>query len=263
MKSFTIIHILLFLLAMLAYQCVQAQDYAVTTKGDTIRGEIKILTHGPDKKIQVAKDKKKTYISLFELKNFSSEDETYYPVKGPNGYTFMKLLQPGYLSLYAYQLENQMSYDGLFLTKRDGTGTEVPNLGFKKTMKKFLDECALVVEKIENNELSKRDLPEIITQFNACMDRKSSQRQPVKVEKEIPVTQAEPEIISLWDALENNVKAHADFSDKTDALEMIKEIKNKISRGEKVPNFMIEGIRNSLRETTLKKDLEEVLRELQ
>lgn len=262
MKNLTIIHILLFLLAMLAYQCVRAQDYAVTTRGDTLQGEIKILTHGSDKKIQVIQDKKKTYVSLFELKSFNAEGETYHPVKGPNGYTFMKLLQPGYLSMYAYQLDNQMSYDGLFLTKKDGTGTEVPNLGFKKTMKKFLVECALVVEKIESSELSKRELPEIITQFNACMDRKSGQRQTVKAEKEVPVSQAEPEKISLWESLEKNVKAHADFTDKADALEMIKEIKNKINRREKVPNFMIEGIRNSLRETNLKEDLEEALKEL-
>jgi len=133
MKTFGIIHIFLFLILMIAYQCSSAQDFAVTVKGDTVYGSIKPLTYGLEKKIQITRaDKKRTMLSMFEVKSFVFDGETFHPIKGPNGYAFMKLLKRGYLSLYAYQLDNQLTYDGLFLVKRDGSSLDVPNLTFRK-----------------------------------------------------------------------------------------------------------------------------------
>src|SRR5690606_16009530 len=211
MKNFSIIHILLVLIAVLAYQCVNAQDYLVNTKGDTLRGEIKIFNWGPDKKVQVLKDKKKNQFPIFQIKTFSYENEIYQPVKGPEGYTFMKLIKAGYLSLYAYQLQNQVSYDGLYLTKKDGTGAEVPNLGFKKTMKRFLTECPSVAYKLENDEFSRKDLHVLVDEFNICIDTKSTAQ-----EKVISIKQAQTKKINHWDNLYDKVNALADFNGKGD-----------------------------------------------
>src|SRR5688572_8747735 len=121
MRSFSIIHIVLFLILMLAYQCAAAQDYVITTKGDTITGVVKPLNFGADKKVQVAEPgKKKTVYSLFQVNSFSLSGDMFKPVKGPAGYTFMKIIKPGYLSLLAFQQENQTTYDGMYLLKRDG-----------------------------------------------------------------------------------------------------------------------------------------------
>ena len=38
MKSFGILHILLFIVMLLVYQCTKAQDLFVSTKGDTLVG---------------------------------------------------------------------------------------------------------------------------------------------------------------------------------------------------------------------------------
>lgn len=258
MRSFGLVHILLILVAVLAYQCANAQDYAITTKGDTVRGNLKMFTLGPDKKVVIAdEDKKKTSIHIFQVKRFSYEDEIYQPVKGPYGYTFMKLLKPGYLSLYAYQLENQVTYDGLYMTKKDGTGVDVPNLSFKKTMKKFLSECPEIATKLDNGDYSRKDLHTMIDDFNNCIDRKSIRHKNV-------IAQAKTQIKKLdrWDSLEEKVNALKDFEGKTDALEMINEIRNKISRAEKIPNFMVEGLKESLRATPLQADLDSALTEL-
>lgn len=258
MKSFGIIHIFLILIFMLAYTCSHAQDYLVTVKGDTVRGEIKPLTYGMDKKVQVTgTDKKKTVYPLFQVKAYSLKGETFQPVKGPNGYTFMKLVKSGYLSLYAFQMDNQVSYDGQFLLKRDGSGTEVPNLSFKKILKNFLSECSVVSDNVDKGVYGKKDLEKIIDDYNDCINTRTADHDMVIAKR---VEQSKK--ISAWDVLENSVKTKSDFEGKTDALEMITEIKNKISKSEKVPNFVIEGLKSSLSKANLQTELDNALKEL-
>ncbi|SKC86244.1 hypothetical protein [Ohtaekwangia koreensis] len=258
MKTFGIIHIILFFVLMLVYQCVSAQDYVVNVKGDTLTGSIKPLTFGPDKKVQVTSaDKKKTVVPIFQVKAYSLKGEVYQPVKGPSGYTFMKLLKAGYVSLYAFQLENQTSYDGRFLLKRDGTGTEVPNLSFKKITSRFFNDCPAIESKIEDGTYGKKDLDTIIDEYNACINGRTAEHTQV-----IATRTEQVKKINSWDILENKVKGLTEFEGKTNALEMIGEIKNKISKSEKVPNFLINGLKGTLTQPELQADLETALKEL-
>lgn len=256
MKNFCIVHILLFFLLMMVNQCAAAQDYLLTTRGDSLTGEIKPLLFGPEKRVQITfPDKKKTTLSLFEIRSYSQAGETFHPVKGVDGYVFMKLIQAGYLSLYAFQLENQIRYDGLFLTKMDGKTMEVPNLGFKKFIAKFLDDCPAVSDRIKTGDLGKKDLTAIVDDYNVCVQSRTVDHKEVIVQKEDQTTR-----ISAWDALEASVK-EKDFEEKTNALEMIQEIKEKIRREEKIPNFLLQGLKNSLLETGLSTALDQALNE--
>jgi hypothetical protein len=257
MKS-GILYIFITFFAILFHSVAFAQDILVTAKGDTIKGEIKPLTYGVDKKVQVVEPgKKKVIYTIFQIKSFSFKGETFQPVKGPNGYTFMKLIKSGYLSLFAFQPENQVTYDGAYLLKRDGTGIEVPNLTFKKGMRKFLDDCPAVENRIENDELNKKDLYQIIDQYNACVDGRSATQQKV-VNAKIEQTKK----ISAWDVLEEKVKTEPDFEGKSNALEMIGEIKSKISTSQKIPNFLLEGLKSSLNQDVFKTELENALKEV-
>lgn len=258
MKNFCVIHILLFVLTMLVYQCANAQDYLVTTKGDTLQGEVKPLSYGPEKKVQIiTADKKKTTYSIFQTRAFRFKEEMYQPVRGDRGYVFMKLIKPGYLSLYAFQPDNQVSFDGLYLQKKDGSGMEVPNLSFKKQMTRFLAECENVASRIESGELSKKSIDEIVDEYNGCIDKRTSDHGKVLVQQEVRSKK-----IGAWDVLEEKVKAKDDFEGKSDALEMITDIKNKISRGEKVPNFLLEGLKSSLSQAGLTAELQQALDDL-
>jgi hypothetical protein len=168
----------------------------------------------------------------------------------------MKLIKPGYLSILSFQAENQTSYDGLWLLKKDGDGIEVPNLTFEKGMKKFLDDCPALVKKIDNDVLNKKDLNQIVDEYNACMSN------PVPVEeKPIAAKPSQPEKdLAAWDALEAKVKSQPDFPEKGNALEMISEIKSKLSTSQKVPNFLIEGLKSSLNQDVFKAELESALK---
>jgi hypothetical protein len=259
MKTFTVIHIILFLLVMLVYQCASAQDYLVTTKGDTIRGELRPLTFGTDKKVQVVdSNKKKTSYPLFQIRAYSFKGDTYQPVRSEKGYSFMKLIKSGYLSLYNFQMENQVTFDGQYLLKKDGKGLEVPNLSFKKIMGRFLEDCPQVAARIDAGDLGKKELVEIVDAYNACVDNRT-----VDHSKIIVMKAEQTKKISAWDDLEEKINAKEDFQGKTDALEMIAEIKNKIKREEKVPNFLVEGLKSSLAQANLSTELDAALSELQ
>lgn len=239
------------------YYTSAAQDYLLTAKGDSLAGEIKPLSFGVDKKVQITEaGKKKVVFSLFQVKEYRFKNDVYRPVKGPAGYTFMKLMKEGYLSLYFFQAANQTSYDGLYLLKRDGSGLEVPNLGFKKAMKKFLDDCNAVATKIEQDELNKKDLNEIVEQYNACITNRATAAEKVIIAKKEAVQKN-----TAWDVLEEKVKAQADFDGKQNALEMISEIKAKIAAGQKIPNFLLSGVQSSLNQEVFKTELETALKE--
>ena len=249
----------IFILSLvLSSLCSFGQDFLVTTKGDTLRGEIKPLVYGTDKKVQVTEaGKKKVVYSIFQVKSYSLKGETYQPVKGPSGYTFMKLIKSGYLSLYAFQSDNQVNFDGTFLLKKDGDGIELPNLSFKKGMKKFLDDCPAVVGKIDSDELNKKDLDKIIDQYNSCIENRT-----VDHEKIIAKRTEQSKNMTAWDVLEAKVKTQPDFEGKNNALEMIGEIKGKISSSQKIPNFLLEGLKSSLNGEVFKTELENALKEV-
>jgi hypothetical protein len=250
--------ILFFVLSLLISIQAVAQDYAINVRGDTIRGSIKVYNYTSDLKIQVTdKDSKKQTIPIFQVKSYSKDNEIYHPVKGPNGYRFMKLLKEGYLSLYAFQQEKQMSYDGLLINKKDGTFLEVPNLNFKKSLRKYLEDCPSTVEKIEGGVFQKKDLQVIVEDYNTCVQKNNSARSEPAPASE--VIRSETSALYL---LEEKVKSLGDFPGKPDALEMISEVRNKISRKEKIPNFLLEGLKNSLKDANVAKELEDALQEI-
>jgi hypothetical protein len=251
MKNFTVIHILLFILMMLVAQCAQAQDFVVTAKGDSISGKVRPLHSSTDPKVQVTPENgKKQVFSVLQVQRFRYRDELFKPVRFNNRYAFMKVLKDGYLSLFAFQVENQVTFDGLYLTKKDGTGMEVPNLVFKKAISKYLSDCPSVSKSVESGDLGKRDIEKIVDEYNGCIDRNTS------------VTTIQTKKMGAWDVLHEKVKAKPDFQGKSDALEMISEIKLKVQRSEKVPSFMIEGLKNSLANAELAAELQNALNEM-
>ena len=246
------------LLFTLSFPCVNAQDYLVTTKGDTLAGDIKPLMFDTSKKVQVTDaSRKKTVLSLFEVNSFRQDGDVFKPVKGPAGYTFMKVLKSGYLSLLAFQPQGMTTFDGRYLLLKDGRGVEVPNLSFKKTLKNFLSGCEVVANKIEAGDLAKRDLDQIIDEYNTCIEGNQT-----VIDNAIAQREVKQEKLNPWQALENKVKAHADFGQKDDALEMIAEIKAKIARSEKVPNFMVDGLKSTLQTPDFQPELDEALKTL-
>jgi hypothetical protein len=245
--------------ALCCFFSSNAQDYLLTSKGDSLAGEIKPLLYGSEKKVQITEPgKKKAVLSFFQVKEYRFRGDIFRPVKGPYGYTFMKLQKSGYLSLYFFQAPNQVTFDGLFLLKRDGDGIEVPNLGFKKVMRKYLDDCPVLADKLEKDVYNKKDLHTIIDEYNGCIGNRSPRTETVVA----AAKKEEVKVNKAWDVLEDKVKAETDFDGKQNALDMISEIKSKIAAGQKIPNFLISGLQNSLPQDAFKSELEAALKEI-
>jgi hypothetical protein len=252
MKQFSFIHILLLILMLVVYHCSHAQEYIVPLRGDTIKGDVRPAGIGITQRVQIiGQDGKKKSFGVTEVREFRYKEDVYRPIKGLNGYVFMKLIQDGYLGLYGFQPDNQTNYDGRFLMRKDGSGLEVPNLTFKKSITKFLSDCPSVSDKVENGDLGRRDIETIVSEYNNCINKNTT---------EVAV---ETKKLDPLDALEQKVKAKTTFEGQADALDMIADMKKKVQRKEKVPNFMVEGLKSALSsQTDLATDLDAALKVL-
>lgn len=242
MNRFRLNSFLLFLTFTVTAHFSHAQDLLITAKGDSLSGKVKIIVNGYDKRAQLTSaDKEKKTFSILQVKALVIDNESYETIKFSDSYHFMKVLKTGYLSLYGFQMDKQLTFDGRYLQKKDGQGIEVPNLGFKKNVSRFLDECVEVSSKISEGTLARKDLDTIIDEFNACITRNSTP----KVSAQVPLDATANTKLKNWNTLQEQVEASS-LEGKSDVLDMIKEIKNKVSKGESLPKFLIDGLKASL-----------------
>src|SRR6267154_437438 len=148
-------------------------DFVVKVNGDTLKGSVKILAHEQIERVQVTGGGKKTTFTGLQVRSVGTDNHVFKAVKYENTVRFMRVIKSGYLSLYAFNIDNQNTWNDLFLTKLDGTGLEVPNLSFKKILGKYLSDCPDVKNRIDHGDLSKNDLDRIVDFYNACMQTKT------------------------------------------------------------------------------------------
>ena len=241
---------------LLSCLCLSAysQDYLVTNRGDTLRGKIKIMSYDQLDRVQITEQKKKTTLTARQVKAVFTGGETYHPKQGDRSIRFMKLIKPGYLSLYAFREENQNFYGGRYLVKRDGDATEVPNLAFKKNMAEFVRDCPEIREKIKSGEYGRKDLDQIIDAYNAFIDNNTVMRKETYISNQKSAQKIEP-----LERLKKTIQDQKDFDSKKDALDLIDDIIAKLKADQPIPNYLVDGLQKYLAgiEET-KEDLEKV-----
>ncbi len=228
----------------------------VTTKGDTVRGELRTTAYGNIDRVQVIVDNKKMFFTAMQVLAVHESGSVYKPAQYQNTVQLMKVLKSGYLSLYAFRVGNQTSLDGRLLIKLDGTSIEVPNLTFKKSLATFLEDCPTISEKVKDGELAKKDLDLIIDQYNSCLDVKTQNR---RLEASGIVEKTENEKTIALESLRKKVEA-IEFKSKKDASDLITDIQAKLSKNEIIPNYLSEGLKSYLTDQpSLQEDLEKLL----
>jgi hypothetical protein len=237
---------------------LSAQDYLVTTKGDTVKGKAKILSFDPLDRVMMTGTNKQTFTAI-QVRHLNMGNENLRPVRRENSIRFMKVIKPGYLSLLAFQPAGMGGWDGRYLSKVDGSGIEVPNLTFKKTMGKFLEDCPAIQEKLDKGELAKRDLEKIIDLYNACIQSKSDEKIANRTVEKKPVEKIEnlEKVVAIKNLIEKVNKG--DFLSKEDASDLLKDVLKKVEKGERIPNYLTEGLKSYLGNTPLNTDLENLL----
>jgi len=230
-------------------------DFVVKLSGDTLKGTVKILTHEQIERVQVAGNGMKTTFTGLQVRSVGKDNHVFKAVKYENTVRFMRVIKSGYLSLYAFNIDSQNTWNDLFLTKLDGTGLEVPNLSFKKILGKYLSDCPDVKNRIDHGDLSKNDLDRIVDFYNACMQTKT---------EAMNTRPADPDVVDSEKvlAVKNLItKVEAEnFVTKKDALDILKDIASKVKKNQPVPNYLMEGLKSYLVEApSLTKEMESLV----
>jgi len=230
-------------------------NYVITNKGDTLKGELKLLSYDLIDRVQVADFHKKTVYTAMQIRSVTLDGTVYRPERYENAVRFMKVIKDGFLSYYAF-CTSQNLWDGRYLKKRDGAAMELPNLSFKKMMAKFLEGCQDLQIRIENGELSKKDIERIVDLYNICLQARTEAlvRNP---RPRVAVVDADKVL-----AVRNLVaKVESEnFLTKKDALDVLKDIESKVSKNEAIPNYLIEGLKSYLADSpSLTSDLDALI----
>jgi hypothetical protein len=255
MNSLKSLCLLILIAPFFATVNAQIQEYVVTTKGDTLKGEVKLLTYDRLDRAQVTINKTKTLLSALQVKSVFEKGQFYRTVQIENSIQFMKILKDGYLSLLAFRLPGVGAYDGRYLSKKDGSGMEVPNLGFKKLISNYLSDCPQTVGRINEEKFKRGDIEKIIDDYNGCINEKT---QVVRQVNEVNQTNGEKS--DAVNALRSKVTTMEDFSQKQDVLDLLNDISDKVSRQQAIPNYQLETLKSLLREKdSVKEELEKVI----
>jgi len=231
----------LFLGIVLFYSTfASAQDYVVTQKNDTIKGKVKLLTYDRLDRIDISKGKIKQHFTCLQLKAVYSEGATFNTIRTDNGYRLMKLETPGFLSLYLARKPTGFLYDTEMLVKKDGSSTEIPGLSFKKILANFLADCPTVVERIKQEELTRKNIPEVVNEYNKCVD---AQTRFSNLNSSAIATN--PILIALTN-LKTKIEASS-LPTQKDALDILKDIMNKVVASQTIPNYLMEGFKENVK----------------
>lgn len=240
------------------------QDWLVTLSGDTLRGEVQLLPSGNLPYALVKNDSGKEKVELLNIRNIYRQNiGLIKPMKVGESYKFAHLVKEGYLSLLRYSNDDRLD-DFAFnvLQKLDGQTIEVPGLiGFRKTMGDFLGDCPVVAEKIEAKELGRKDIDQIVDEYNGCIQNKETfiTGQQVNTQK-IESSPVNTELKNLLSDFETLLKYSAQVENRTDAQQMFSDLSNKLENGQSVPNYLISGLREAVsKDEKLKELLEKIL----
>lgn len=241
--------------ALLSLQTFGQKDYAVSMKGDTIKGKLKIVSYENLDRIQVNTDKKKTIYTALQVKWIVKDGVAYQTVKLGSAFRFLKVIKQGYLSLFAFNTDRGSVWEGRYLLKRDGSGLEVPNLAFRKILSDFLTECPEVHTKLDQRDYSKRELERIVDEYNQCIEKKNEALAKLNGPTSAINTQ---KVVAIGD-FSQKVEA-ANFLTKKDVQELLADMKKKVARNEDVPHYLVDGLKSYLADTPeLQKEADELI----
>jgi hypothetical protein len=256
MRTSTLVSILL--LSIIGLNASAQTDYLVTLRSDTLKGEIRILSYDQQDRIQISVNGKKENLKATEVSFVSLKGEIYRAQRKDNSIRMMKLIKEGFLSIYAFKVENQPNYDGRMLVRKDGTSIEVPNLSFKKSLSAYLENCKTVSEKIMDGEYSRNDLEKIVDDYNNCMVLGASEVASVKTQivEQSSLQQEKTEALNSF----TKKVASMEFATRSDAMEVLQDMQTKVDRNENIPNYQIEGLKSLLNEqASIQTDLEKLI----
>ena len=202
--------------------CISAQeDFLVTLENDTLYGKVSILDDDYLEGARVKSDDgEKEEFRAYQVLTLFIDGNLHDPVIYDSKRVFgQRIVKGDPLSFYRIRTDGSYYYNQPILVKKSGEHFFVPNLTFKKQIVEFLRDCESVTDKIDNNELAKNDLEEIVNLYNSqCSSSNSKKPKPINKTKK-------PESSKL-----------------SDLASLIRDIQEKKKNGESSPSYMLKAL---------------------
>jgi hypothetical protein len=228
-----------------------SQDYVVTVKSDTLRGDVKLLSYDLLDRVQVTVNKKRSNFTAMQVRRVSIKGEQYAPVRLDKGIRMMKVVRSGFLSLYAFRAQGQATYDTRILQKVGSDAMEVPNIGFKKYVGDLVSGCPTVSEKVANGDYDRNKVEEMVDAYNTCISESNNRRIAEATNSAAPA-------MELIEQMKTKVAA-SDISNKNEVSDLLNSIADRYKKDETIPVYMKEGLKGYLNSNeTLKADMEKL-----
>jgi hypothetical protein len=228
--------ILLFLVAFAALQLHAQDDYVVTMKQDTLRGTVRILSYDLMDRVSVKTKGNKTNLTAVEARLLFIDSVSYAPVQHDNSIRFMRIIRPGYLTLYGYRVQNQANYDSRLLVKMNGEKLDLPNIGFKKILSDFLSDCSSTSQKIKAGDFERTKVEVVVDDYNTCVANQN---------KVAIVTATPTPLIEAIGVLRIKVE-NSSIDSRKDVLDLIADLDDKAKNNQTIPPYLSNGLKNYL-----------------
>jgi hypothetical protein len=215
------------------------KDYLVTVKGDTLTGKVMVQQNGNIEQVLIKVDRRQTFPAT-AVREILMRGDRYKPVQFSGAIKFMKIITDGYLSVLGFQPPGIMYYDGRLLQMRDGRLLEVPTIGFKKQMSNYLKDYTELATKIEEGDLDRKDLDQIVNEYNAFISSKTTTLQ-VQAKTET-VQRSKLEMLS---DIKKSVE-QSSMDPKQDLIDMMLELEGKIKDNKQAPAYLLKLISDRL-----------------
>ncbi len=222
-------------------------EYVITVRNDTLSGEVRFNTYNLGSESITLKDnnKKKQNFTPNTARAFKFRGNLYHSMLLRDHYTFMQVIESGYLSVYEHQdLSRQTGAQEInsYLKVNMGELVSVPKIGFRKKIGPLLQDCPSVYQKIDEKTYDFADLKAIAMEYNQCMANrpKVSPTSVAAATPEASVIPANSSVQELLTYLEKNPQA----TNHDDLLSCLHDIGAKVKNGSTVPKYLLDALVN-------------------
>ncbi|WP_425390544.1 hypothetical protein [Ekhidna sp.] len=189
------------------------EDYLITLKGDTIKGDIDIYQSTFYDEVQLKNDNGKTTFKAYQVKLVRMDDQAYEPIAYSNRKVMAQVVTKGSLSLYLTRQEKEINFETRVLYK-DDEALEIGNIGFRNILTEYLNDCPILTRQLENKEINPNELDYIVTTYNTkCAN----------------------------DSVDKTTTT--DFSELKELSQLLADIITRIDQNEEVPSYMINALK--------------------
>lgn len=206
--------ILTFCFSILLVFASSAQEgYLITLKGDTLKGSITFLQNTFYDELHVKNEDGKTTFKAYQVQFVRIQDQAYEPITYANKKVMAQVVTKGALSQYLVRQENESTFNTRVLYK-DDEALVISNIGFRKRLIEYLNDCPLLTRQLENKEINPNKLAHIITTYNTNCIGETAEK-PTK----------------------------PDFSELKELSQLLTDILTRVDSDEKVPTYMINALK--------------------